>query len=277
MRYSKINNFENLRKNRRLLIASNDRRLVDVSAMFYTNLGYETRGATSAEEAFEVVKSFSPQVVLISANMSDKIPLHEIVNKIKSIEKDSNVILFARDEESDIIKEAWRSGAFFFLRQGATPQEIIPEIERAYDDYFNRLQFKYFRNFAFVLMPFSESFEDVYALGIKPAIEECGLFCERVDEQHFTDSILERILNNIEKARFIIADISGNNSNVFFEIGYAYALNKPIIFLCQDSGEKVPFDLRHRPLIIYKGKIKLLRQLLKERLLGLIEQHIGLD
>jgi hypothetical protein len=47
--------------------------------------------------------------------------------------------------------------------------------------------------FAFVLMPFSDDFDDVYLLGIKPACEKAGAYAERVDEQIFTESILQRI------------------------------------------------------------------------------------
>lgn len=47
--------------------------------------------------------------------------------------------------------------------------------------------------FVFVLMPFADSFEDAYKLGIKPVCEELGAYCERVDEQILSGSILERI------------------------------------------------------------------------------------
>jgi nucleoside 2-deoxyribosyltransferase len=125
-------------------------------------------------------------------------------------------------------------------------------------------------------MPFSEKFDDVYQVGIKQTVEECNLFCERVDEQNFTDSILEMIFQNIRRARFIIADMKGRNPNVFYEVGYAHALNKPIIFITQDRPDQIPFDLNQKPHIIYKGKIKFLKDKLKDRLNGLIEHKVGL-
>lgn len=52
--------------------------------------------------------------------------------------------------------------------------------------------------FVFVLMPFDKKFEDIYQLGIKAACSEAGAFCERVDEQIFTESILDRSIIKLQ-------------------------------------------------------------------------------
>jgi nucleoside 2-deoxyribosyltransferase len=83
--------------------------------------------------------------------------------------------------------------------------------------------------FVFVLMPFDQDFGDIYELGIKTACKEAGAYCERVDEQIFTDSILQRVYNQIAKADIVIADMTGKNPNVFYEVGYAHALGKTVI------------------------------------------------
>jgi hypothetical protein len=107
--------------------------------------------------------------------------------------------------------------------------------------------------FVFVLMPFDADFEDRYELGIRPACEAAGAYCERVDEQIFHESILQRIYNQIAKADLIVADVTGKNLNVFYEIGYAHALGKVVILLIEDvSG--TPFDLRHYPHLEYGKK-----------------------
>jgi hypothetical protein len=218
--------FEDLRKSKRLLVAASDSRLVRVSVALYQHRGYDAFGALTTKEALDLAREKAPQVVLVSAEI-DHGNVASLIEAIKETDPDCNVILFAREEDSELIKNAWRSGAFFFLRQGTPPRKILPEIERAFEDYFGRVQIRYLRKFVFVLMPFSRDFDDVYEFGIKAAVMECGLVCERVDEQHFTESILERIFANIQRARFIVADITGNNPNVFFEVGYAYALKKP--------------------------------------------------
>ncbi len=108
--------------------------------------------------------------------------------------------------------------------------------------------------FVFVLMPFHKEFDDVYKLGIKPACEKAGAYAERVDEQIYEGSILQRIYNQIAKADIIISDMTGRNPNVFYETGYAHALGKRVILLTQRT-EDIPFDLKHYPHIIYEGSI----------------------
>ncbi len=108
--------------------------------------------------------------------------------------------------------------------------------------------------FAFVLMPFESDFDDVYLLGIKPACETAGAYAERVDEQIFQESILERIYNQITKADLIISDMTGRNPNVFYETGYAHALGKRVILLTRDASD-IPFDLKHYPHIVYGGRV----------------------
>lgn len=127
--------------------------------------------------------------------------------------------------------------------------------------------------FVFVLMPFDSAFDDTYKLGIKAAAEEVGTYCERVDEQYFEERILERIYNQIATADFIIADMSGRNPNVFYETGYAHALNKKVILLVSNSDD-IPFDLKHHPHIVYNGKITFLKEELKKRLAFFISNPI---
>jgi len=114
-------------------------------------------------------------------------------------------------------------------------------------------------------MPFAEEFTDIYKLGIKPACEAAGAYCERIDEQIFYESILDRIYNQIAKADIIVADMSGRNPNVFYEVGYAHALNKKVILLT-NSADDIPFDLKHYPHIVYSGKITTLKSELDRKI-----------
>ncbi len=114
-------------------------------------------------------------------------------------------------------------------------------------------------------MPFDEFFGDVYQLGIKPAAEGAGAYCERIDEQIFAESILQRIYNQIAKADLIVADMTGRNPNVFYEVGYAHALGKTVILLTRNTDD-IPFDLKHYPHIIYGGSIAGLKDDLGKRI-----------
>ena len=130
--------------------------------------------------------------------------------------------------------------------------------------------------FVFTLMPFSENFDDIYKVGIKDTAQKLGAYCERVDEQIFQGSILERILNQISKADVIVADMTGRNANVFFEVGFATALKKKLILLTQDVKD-IPFDLMHHTHIEYKGKIIKLQEALERFLVFFLSEQDKTD
>jgi len=112
--------------------------------------------------------------------------------------------------------------------------------------------------FVFVLMPFSEDFDDVYKLGIKAAAELCDVKAERLDEQMFIEGMIDRIYRQIEVADIIIADLSTRNANVFYELGYAHAKDKICILLTKNASD-IPFDLKHRRHVVYGESISYLK------------------
>jgi len=99
-------------------------------------------------------------------------------------------------------------------------------------------------NLCFVLMPFREQFFRIYEDHIKPTLEDIGLRVMKSDDIFNTTEIIEDIWEYINKAKIIIADVTGRNGNVFYELGLAHTIGKPVIILTQDESD-VPFDLRH--------------------------------
>lgn len=123
--------------------------------------------------------------------------------------------------------------------------------------------------FAFVLMPFAAAFDDVYEIAIKPACEAAGAYAERVDDQIFQGNILQRVYHQIDKANLIVADTTGKNVNVLYEVGYAHALRKHVILLTGGTGDVV-FDPAHHPYIVYERLVDL-RTELERKVRGLLE------
>jgi hypothetical protein len=103
---------------------------------------------------------------------------------------------------------------------------------------------------AFVLMPFKENLRPIYKDHIRPVVESEGLFCLRADEIAGTGLITWDVWEKINRARFLIADLTGKNPNVFYEVGLAHALGKDVILLTQDLKD-VPFDLKSLRCIVY--------------------------
>lgn len=107
----------------------------------------------------------------------------------------------------------------------------------------------------FVLMPFQTKFDSIYKNIIKKVVENDAKFtCIRADEIFGTKPIIEDIWEHIKKAKFLIADLTDRNPNVFYELGIAHALNKNVILLTQDIND-VPFDLRHYRCLVYEDSI----------------------
>jgi len=94
------------------------------------------------------------------------------------------------------------------------------------------------------MMPFAREFDDVYDI-IKQAVEsiDSGISAVRLDEVRAAGSITNDMVSEIEEATLCIADITGSNPNVMWEVGFAAALQKPTIAICQHEHE-VPFDVK---------------------------------
>ena len=104
----------------------------------------------------------------------------------------------------------------------------------------------------FVVMPFGDQdLQVVYKDFVKPTlVDGCNLHCERGDDVFGSNVIMEDILKSISAADVILADLTRKNANVFYEVGICHALGKPVLLLAQ-SIDDVPFDLRHRRVLLY--------------------------
>jgi len=104
----------------------------------------------------------------------------------------------------------------------------------------------------FIVMPFGDQdLQVVYEDFVKPIlVDGCNLHCERGDDVFGSNVIMEDILRSISAADVILADLTRKNANVFYEVGICHALGKPVLLLAQ-SIDDVPFDLRHRRVLLY--------------------------
>jgi hypothetical protein len=100
------------------------------------------------------------------------------------------------------------------------------------------------RSDVFVLMPFADSLKPVYDDHIKSVVTKMGLSIRRADDFFTADSVMKDIWAAVTAAQIVIADCTGRNPNVFYEIGLAHTVGRPVVLITQDSDD-VPFDLRH--------------------------------
>lgn len=127
----------------------------------------------------------------------------------------------------------------------STPAEKVPS-----PIVFKEPRVREFLDTCFVMMPFGEWFDRYYQEIYVPAIKEAGFEPVRADELFTTGSVVEQIWEQIEKSKLLLADLSGKNPNVFYELGLAHAARKPVVFTAGQLDD-IPFDLRHLRVIIY--------------------------
>ena len=106
----------------------------------------------------------------------------------------------------------------------------------------------------FVIQPFDGgTFDKRYLEIIEPAIQDAGLIAYRVDQDPSVDVPIDDIENGIRKARICLAEISKDNPNVWYELGFSLACEKSVILICSEDRKKFPFDIQHRTIIRYKN------------------------
>ncbi len=102
-------------------------------------------------------------------------------------------------------------------------------------------------------MPFSSDFDALYENAIQPAISAIsGFTCLRADELYGPRPIMADIWRSINDAHILVADLTGRNPNVLYELGLAHAKHKPVVMITQ-SMEDVPFDLKAIRCLVYSN------------------------
>lgn len=103
----------------------------------------------------------------------------------------------------------------------------------------------------FVMMPFAEPIGGYYKSIYEAAISKAGLRPVRADDEIFaTGKIIDQVWSGITSAKVLVAELTGRNPNVFYELGLAHALNKPVVLVSSNQAD-VPFDLQHIRVIYY--------------------------
>lgn len=132
----------------------------------------------------------------------------------------------------------------------------------------------------FVIQPFDaggkfdKRFNDTY----KQAIEDAGLEPYRVDQDPGVEVPIDTIEKGIREATICLADITTDNPNVWYELGYAFAMDRSVIMVCgEERVGRLPFDIQHRTVIKYtsesKGDFDSLGQKIAERARKLLEKN----
>lgn len=131
----------------------------------------------------------------------------------------------------------------------------------------------------FVVQPFDgAAFDKRFDGVLAPAIARAGLTAYRVDRDPAASIPIEAIEAGLRDAEACVADVSLDNPNVWFELGYAIALGVPLVLICEASRrEQFPFDIQHRQVVRYHthspSDFAALAEAIASRLVAVVERQ----
>lgn len=138
----------------------------------------------------------------------------------------------------------------------------------------------------FVIQPFdSGKFDKRFDSIFKPAANQAGMEAYRVDRDNSATVLIQAIEENIRRSSVCLADITTDNPNVWFELGYAMAINRPVVMVCGEErfarDGKFPFDIQHRSILAYKTDspqdFEEFSKKLVDRLRAMLEKSVVID
>lgn len=115
----------------------------------------------------------------------------------------------------------------------------------------------------FMAMWFDQSMDKVWEKGFKPGIEKAGYQPMRISDKHHNNNIVDEIIAEIRRSRFVVADLTHNTDkdtdedkkgvrgSVYYEAGFAHGHNIPVIFTCREDC-KIHFDIRQYNCIFWQ-------------------------
>ncbi len=219
---------------------------------------YEVSTAAGSGEASELVKNQNPchafDVAVVDIRLDDSDPGNEdglaLIGRLNRAGDFTNVIVVTGYSTIRTTKKAIKEPLVYDYL------EKYPEDGHAFDhnNFIKKVgeaaveaQKRRRRPFVFVVMPFARQYKAMYDHVVKTVVESEGLVCTRADDLFEPRRIIDDIKCSIRGAQFIIADLSGRSPNVFYEIGMAHAMGKPVLLLTQTVADVPPklMDVRY--------------------------------
>jgi len=140
----------------------------------------------------------------------------------------------------------------------------VSEIERRLHLHAEQLGGVVQSDYIFILMAMLKTdplLQDAHA-AIKRVASRLCLRAERIDDIAHIDQINDKVLGSIRCAEYIIADLTHERPNVYYELGYAHAFGKKTILTARE-GTNLHFDIRNYPVIFYSSSVQLEDEVVK--------------
>ena len=128
----------------------------------------------------------------------------------------------------------------------------------------------------FLIMPLRERWiRRLYATHVPEVLKDVDLRPQHAGQRH-GPVITEDIWTALNQARVVIAELTGTNPNVMYELGLAHTLGKPVVLMTSDRPQDIPFDLRTLRHVIYErtpAGVRSMKTQLRNHLANLLEEY----
>lgn len=236
--------------------------------------GFAVHKASTIEEAKKIIISENLEYAIVDLQVDYEHDYSgtQVVNFIKRNKPRTKVIILSAYSIDEIISSKLQLGYDGYLLKGDQENYIHAVFNKIIE-----LEALNPKKLCFVIMPFSDTntcskkeWTEIFNHLIKPAVEESGFNFECKKSEALSGNIIEQILDDLNRADLVIADLTDRNPNVFYELGVRHALRNATILITQNI-EHIPFDLRPYSTQLYLWKLTEDKQQFKARIKEIIE------
>lgn len=224
-----------------------------------TQRGYTTTIVSTVDEAKRVIKSQEVDFAIVDLKVDYQSEFGgiEVVNFLKRHQPLAKAIVLSAYEIGDDIRSQLKAVLDGNVYKGGTNNYILEVL-----DELDRLSAEKKVRSCFVIMPFSNSascseaeWTDIFENTIRPAVEKSGLDYKCARSEAIAGNIIDNIIDDLNRADLVIADLTDRNANVFYELGVRHSLRDSTVLITQDISS-TPFDLRPYAMLQYDWKTK---------------------
>jgi ActR/RegA family two-component response regulator len=236
---------------------------------------FSVHTAASAEEARKIILSERIDYAIVDLAIDEQSELGgvEVVNFLKRNRPEARAIVLSAWPLDGHVRPRFEVEIDGYVEKGGAQNYISAVLTKLTD-----LTRKAPPKKCFVIMPFSTTkscteneWTEIFSKMIKPSVERpgYGYLCERSSLK--MGNIIEEILDSLNRADVVIADMTDRNPNVFYELGIRHALRNATILISQNLDD-IPFDLRPYATHIYKWKLHANKQSFAKTIKGVLSE-----
>lgn len=245
---------------------------------------YEVTAVDSVSDAIEAIDkaTFDGALIDLTVDFDSEFGGIKVLNRLKERQPKAFGIIISAKDPGAIDEARAQHGLLFqpdgWVHKGMTGNYVLEVLRQVQAFLEKPRQF-----YCFVIMPFgnsvsctAEEWDEIYNNTIVDGISRCGESVSTARSELVTGKIMDDVYSRLKSADVVVADITDNNPNVLYELGYRSALNRRFILISQNI-DSIPFDLRAYGVIKYDWRTTTGRQRFAQTISGQLKKTFASD